>query len=351
MSGKKKFPLILISLLLLTGCTARTPDIHTPNAVTDLISIEIGGMDQWVMIRGDDRSNPVLLWLHGGPGAAQMPVHRTFNKDLEKEFVVVHWDQRGAGKSNHSGFNEETMTLDRFIEDVHEMTQYLKERFDQEKIFLLGHSWGTHLGILTVQRYPDDYHAYISVAQVVHPQRTDIISYEWLSEQVKEHGSRRQKRKFKELGPPLYDEHDRYVTFAMMKDSFGGSMDIGMGRLAWISFGASEYTMGDYVKWLRGANRGSGSMWEETRDLDLFRLIPSLEVPAWFIVGNNDYNTPAVLVEDYYEFVQAPQGKELIIMEYTAHAPFMGDPERFNRELIRIKSKVVQENKTATDFE
>jgi pimeloyl-ACP methyl ester carboxylesterase len=336
------FLLIVAVLLLLTVCSARTPGINAPNAVKDLIAIEIGGMDQWVMIRGEDRSNPILLWLHGGPGAAQMPVHHAFTKELEREFVVVHWDQRGAGKSNHRGFSEATMTLDRFVEDVHEMTQYLKERFDQEKIFLLGHSWGTQPGILTVHRYPDDYHAYISVAQVVHPQRAEEISYKWLKSQVDEHGSRRQKRKFNELGPPLYDEHERYVTFAKMKDSFGGSMDVSMVQLAWISFGAKEYTIGDYVKWLRGANRGSGPMWEELRDFDLFRDVPSIEIPVWFIVGENDHNTPAELVEEFYQYVDAPEGKTLFVMEGVAHAPFMGDPERFNREVVRIKQAVMK---------
>jgi pimeloyl-ACP methyl ester carboxylesterase len=282
-----------------------------------------------------------LLWLHGGPGAAQIPVHRAFNKDLEKEFVVVHWDQRGAGKSNHSGFSEETMTLDRFIEDVHEMTQYLKERSGREKIFLLGHSWGTQLGILTVQRYPDDYHGYISVSQVVNPQRSEEISYEWLKWQVEQHGSSRQKRKFEQLGPPLYDEHDRYVTFAKMKDSFGGGMDVGMGRLVWVTMKAKEYTLGDHIKWLRGANRGSGPMWEELRDFDLFRDIPIIQIPVWFIVGENDYNTPAELVEEYYRFVEAPEGKTLIVMEGVAHTPFLGDPKGFHSELNQIKQLVL----------
>ncbi len=333
--------LTIAAVFLLSGCFSHTPKIDKPNSVADLTAVEIGGMDQWVLIRGEDRSNPILLWLHGGPGAAQMPVHRAFNKGLEKEFVVVHWDQRGAGKSNHSGFSQQTMTLDRFIEDVHEMTHYLKERFDQEKIFLLGHSWGAQLGILTAKRYPGDYHSYISVAQVVHPQRAEEISYEWLSQQVEQFSSRRQKRKFEELGPPLYDEHERYVTFAKMKDSFGGSMDVGMGRLAWISFGAKEYTIGDYVKWLRGANRGSGPMWEELRDFNLFRDVPSLELPVWFIVGSNDFNTPAILVEEYFEFTDAPMGKELIIIEGVAHAPFMGAPDRFNQTMIQIKEEIL----------
>lgn len=319
------------------GCSAQTDPIKAEGSVSELISAEIGGMDQWLLIRGEDSSSPVLLWLHGGPGAAQMPVHRAFNKDLEKEFVVVHWDQRGAGKSNHSGFSEETMTLDRFIEDVHEVTQYLKERYNQEKIFLLGHSWGTQLGIFTVQRYPADYHAFISVAQVVHPERAEDISYEWLGQQVKEHGSQRQKRKFEELGTPPYDDHQSYVTFAKMKDSFGGSMDIGMGKLAWISFGASEYTIGDYVKWLRGANRGSGPMWEELRDFDLFRDVPSINVPVWFIIGENDYNTPAELVADYYHFVEAHKGKSMIVIKDAAHAPFLGQASLFNSIVTEIK--------------
>jgi len=337
-----RMPVYLLLLYLSVACSARTTKLDQPKSVTELISVEIGGMDQWIMIRGEDRNNPILLWLHGGPGAAQMPVHRAFNRDLEKEFVVVHWDQRGAGKSNHKRFREETMILDRFVEDAHEMTQYLKARFNKEKIYLLGHSWGTQFGILTAQRYPDDYHAYIAVAQVVHPQRGDSVSYTWLKEQVGQNGGRRDKKKFDNLGTPPFEDHSRYVTSAKLKDKFGGGMDVGMGRLAWISFGAKEYTIGDYVKWLRGATRGSGPMWEELRDFDLFRDVPSLELPVWFIVGENDHNTPAELVEEFYQYVDASEGKTLFVMDGVAHAPFMGDPERFNREVVRIKQAVLK---------
>lgn len=341
--GKFKFELFSVFIiLLLAGCSAETPEIDMPNAVSELTAFEIGGMEQWVLIRGEDRSNPVLLWLHGGPGSAQMAIHREFNKELEKEYVVVHWDQRGAGKSNHIGFREETMTLDRYIQDAHELTDCLKDRFDQDKIFLLGHSWGTQFGILTVQRYPADYHAFISVGQVVDPQTAEEISYEWLKKEVEENGSAEQKREFEELGPPFYDEHDRYVVFAKMKESFGGGMDVEMRKLLWISLGAKEYMPGDYIQWFSGAGRGSGPMWDELRDFDLFRDVPFLEIPVWFIVGENDYNTPAKLVEEYYQFVEAPEGKTLIVMDDVAHTPFMGDPDRFNREVMKIKKIVIQ---------
>jgi len=104
-------------------------------SVSELSFVTIGGMEQAILVRGENRSNPVLLWLHGGPGAAQMPLAHHLDRELEKEFVVVHWDQRGAGKSNHRGFDEQSMKFDRYVTDAHELIGYLKERFEQEKIF------------------------------------------------------------------------------------------------------------------------------------------------------------------------------------------------------------------------
>jgi len=127
------------------------------------------------------------------------------------------------------------------------------------------------------------------------------------------------------------DPHPVWAT------SLGGGMDVSFGRLAWVSLRAKEYTIGDYVKWLRGANRGSGPMWEATRNLNLFMDVPALEVPAWFIAGDNDFNTPAELIQEYVEALNAPAGKELIIMEGTAHTPFIGDPEQFHQIISGIK--------------
>ena len=127
-----------------------------------------------------------------------------------------------------------------------------------------------------------------------------------------------------------------------MKDEFGGGMDVGMGRLVWVSMKATEYTVADHIQWFSGASRGSGPMWKELRDFDLFRDVPSIPVPVWFVVGKNDYNTPAELVQEYYQFVEAPEGKTLIVMDEVAHTPFLGDPDRFNREVIQVKKVVLQ---------
>lgn len=294
-------------------------------------------MQQWLLIRGENKDNPVLLWLHGGPGSAQIPIHHAYTKELEKELIVVHWDQRGAGKSNNSDFRENTMTLNRFIRDTHEVTTYLMERFDEERIYLLGHSWGTLLGIHVVKQYPDNYHAFIAVFQVVDPAKADSISWKWLQHKVLECGSQNEIRALEELGGPPFHEHDRFVRFIRMIDTFGGGMDASFGQLLWQSLGSSEYTLPDYIKWFKGANRGSGPMWKETRNIDLFSTIHSLQIPAYFFTGINDYNTPQELVRRYFQFLNIPAGKYLATFDHSAHTPFIAEPQKFIREVVGVK--------------
>lgn len=311
-----------------------------PGSIAALEKVELGGMEQWLLIRGRDLNKPVLLWLHGGPGAAQIPVARYFDGELEDHFVVVHWDQRGAGKSNPRNFDEQTMTFDRFLGDAFELTQYLKNRFQQEKIFLLGHSWGSQLGIHLAAAYPENYYAYIAVGQVVEAGRAAELAHAWLQQQVERGGRQKDIRKLAVLGPPPYPEHDRYVAFAGMVITYGGGMELGMGRLAAMALRSSEYRPWDYLNWLRGAMRGSGPMWEETRSYNMFEEVPRLLVPVYFFNGDNDYNTPMQLVEDYYAFLDAPAGKRLVRFEHSAHAPFMLETARFNYELLRVKEEV-----------
>lgn len=335
----KRARVIFLLVLLLAGCSGNTESIPTEDAIFELTSTEIGGMQQWLLIRGENKYNPILLWLHGGPGSAQMPIHHAYTKELEKEFVIVHWDQRGAGKSNTSEFREESMTMNRFVEDTREVTEYLKNRFEREKIYLIGHSWGTLLGIHVVKEYPDNYEAFISVSQVVDPAKADSISWSWLQEKVRRSGSKDEINALDELGGPPFDDHKRFVRFIQIVDSFGGGMDAGFAQLLWKSLGASEYTLADYIRWFKGANRGSGPMWEETRDIDLFSSIDSVGIPVYFLTGVNDYNTPHQLVKEYYDYLKASQGKYLVRFTNSAHTPFIAEPEKFNREVVRVKQQ------------
>lgn len=340
--------LVPILVLAIAGCAARTPPIEgshgrpLPGSIAELRPVPIGGMEQWVRIRGQDQENPILLWLHGGPGSSDMPVTRRFVGDLEEHFVVVSWDQRGAGKSNPRGFDVGTMSFEQFLQDGHELTNYLQERFGRDRIFLLGHSWGSQLGLRLVQRYPGDYHAYVGVAQAVDQARAQVLAREWLKEMLEAAGKSRDLRKLERLGPAPYADHGDYVTFAKMIGAQGGNMDVGFVRLAWTALRAPEYTFRDLRAWLRGANRGSGPMWDapDYQGFNAFRQIPTLEVPVYFFMGRQDRNTPLELVEEYVRGLEAP-AKEIVIFERSAHTPFLGEPERFSQELFRVKEEVL----------
>ncbi|MFW6282368.1 MAG: alpha/beta fold hydrolase [bacterium] len=312
-----------------------------PGSIASLEKINIGGMEQSILIRGNDINNPILLWLHGGPGSSQMPIAHKYDKKLEKEFIMIHWDQRGSGKSNPSNFNENTMTYDQFIADGHQLTKYLKERFDEDKIYLLGHSWGTQLGIELVGRYPEDYYSYISVSQVINQDLHHEIGYLWLVEQIQKKGKEEDIKKLKKLGDPPFTKHDEFVTFIKMVDAYGGSFDIPFSNLIRIALKSQEYTFKDYLAWLKGSNRGSGKMWSEVEysSFNAIEKFPELDLPVFFFMGKHDYNTPLKATNKYFHNLIAPRGKQLIIFEESSHTPFLAEPEKFVKELIKVKNE------------
>ncbi|MFU8795341.1 MAG: alpha/beta fold hydrolase, partial [Dethiobacteria bacterium] len=242
------------------------------------------------------------------------------------------------------GFDETTMTVDRYIDDTIELTGYLKERFGREKIYLLGHSWGSQIGILAAATYPENYFAYIGVSQLTDPHLSQELAYRWLLGELVSSSNEKDLEKLKQLGPPRYTGHADYVEFARLIDKYGGNMDVSFGNLVWIALQAPEYNLKDYYHWLRGATRGSGPMWEESQAFNLFTEVPEIEIPVYFFSGANDHNTPLSLVEEYAARLKAPAGKELVVFESSAHTPFMAEPELFYQELIRIKDNTYQNN-------
>jgi pimeloyl-ACP methyl ester carboxylesterase len=259
--ASSRLPILLLAATATLGCLAQTPAIPGPDgqplpgSVASLESLELGGTDQWVLIRGADTTNPVLLRLHGGPGAAEMPLVRRYNGDLEEHFVVVAWDQRGAGKSNRRGFDEATMTVDQFLRDAHELTQHLKKRFGQERIYLLGHSWGTQLGSRLAARHPEDYWAYVGVSQLVAHERSTKIAHVWLADRLRAQGRSRDLVRLEALGPPPYADHGDYVHFIQMLDAQGGGMVPGSPR-------AHPFPWALSTRWTPRSGSGRGALRE-----------------------------------------------------------------------------------------
>lgn len=324
-------------MLFLSGCTIR---LSRPSGVYALSKTEIGGMDQWYLARSQEEELPVLLWVHGGPGAAQMPAWRK-NKDLETEFIVVHWDQRGSGKSNPRNFDESSMTLERFISDVIGMTNYLRDKYNQEKIYILGHSWGTYIGLEAVLREPDYYKAYIGVSQLVDGAAANLIAYEELVERINGSGrrGRRDMRKLESLSGPPYPDMNDYMTFIRLLDKYDMALEVSRAGVVLSALTSGVYSLFDMVNWLRAWGRQAGPMWDEIWNDDVDDIRRNIKVPTFFITGSEDYVAPSELVFELMEHLGVPE-ENLYIMVGAAHFPFLADSDRYFEILQSIKNKV-----------
>ena len=301
--------------------------------------VETGGIDQWIMVNGQSKDLPVLLWLHGGPGAAQMPVARYFNHKLEAEFIVVHWDQRGAGKTNPRDFDVGTMTVEQYISDVHQMTQYLKRRLTKDRIYILGHSWGTQLGMIAAHRYPEDYLAYIGVGQVVDHYQANILAHRELKNRIVEKGEDKDLQLLASFSGPPYEQREDYVSFTRLLNKYNMNFDAKITKLAGVALFSGAYNLADLIRWVRGSNRGSGPMWEESQGWDILERVPEIEVPCYFISGRNDFNTPAVLVDEMLVQLGTPVAEAHFIINEASHTPFFSKPEEFFKIMKEIKSR------------
>ncbi len=354
--------LIMMALLCLTACTnsSNVTEQTTKNEVSSEVAepiptgkpyqLEINGLKQTIMVQANNPSNPILLILHGGPGYAMLPVMHKVNPELENEFTVVNWDQRGAGLSPETDVSK--MTLAQFVDDAHKLTLWLKEKFGQKKIYILGHSFGTVLGIELLKQYPDDYYAFVGVGQTVSVAQNEQYAYDWALAQAKRNDDQDAMKILGIVGRPT-DAGDYPGTVPDeftndFKDGFevtsyyvglnGGDM---FGLKGTDSVEQMIYNSGVYNEesWGNGWTFSQGIF----NDKDVFRFNfkdPSqgfldFKVPVYFFMGQHDYDTPVNLFEEYYALITSK--KNYIKFEKSAHFPFLEEPEKFREQMIQVK--------------
>lgn len=307
-----------------------TPPIPGPDSIAFLESVSIGGVDQWLLIRGENRSNPIVLFLHGGPGSAQIAMARKYTQELERDFVVVNWDQRGSGLSFSPAQPKESLHIEQFIQDTVELTRLLLQRFGQSKLFVVGHSWGTVLGVLTAARHPELFHAYVGMGQVVNMVDNEAVSYRFVLEEARRRNNPRAVRELERIGAPPYPNMKALMVQRNWLARFGGSIRKGtvMGFALRSLLFSTEYVWCDAVRWIRGNMRSVEATWDELMRVDLPRQVPSLAVPVYFVEGRYDYQVPSELAVAYLDRLEAPR-KELIWLENSAHLLIFEEPERF----------------------
>jgi pimeloyl-ACP methyl ester carboxylesterase len=331
---------LLISLLVIAGVLAavfgaytvtrgRTPAIAGPNAIASLEKVTLGALQQHVLIRGADRTNPVLLFLHGGPGMPAMYLAHAFQEELEHDFVVVQWDRAGAGKS-FAGTPPSVMKVSQQIADTVELTNHLRNRFGQAKIYLLGHSWGTYLGMLTIAAHPELYHAYIGVGQVAHSVRAAELMHAFVRGEAQRRGD---GDAVAALAQP-----EEQIDYESLLFRYGGELYHETSFLPILLTGlrAPEYTLEDALNVRKGPQFAARHMQYDVIEGELMDEVRVVRTPIYFFLGRHDYTAPATLAEAYFNMIEAPS-KRLVWFEDSAHFAFWEESARFAAEMRAVR--------------
>lgn len=330
-------------LLAVSQLTAYTPQIvdengNTPeNSIAELIELELNGRKQWISLRGWDKNAPVLLFLAGGPGGTQMAAVRYELAELEKHFIVVNWDQPGSGKSYYAE-KTENITVQTYIQDGFALTEYLKKRFSQEKIYLIGESWGSALGIFLVYEHPESYHALIGTGQMVDFVETERMDYAKAMEIAENNGDTALIEKLVANGePPYYGKNVTWksaVYINYLNRYMINNHEIrnpGYNTLRDIF--SPEYGLLDKINYVRGIINTYGHVYQQLYDIDLRTDYNRLDVPVYFFLGRHDINAPTVLAEEYEGVLNAPD-KRIIWFVHSGHSPWINERAKFAEEVL-----------------
>ena len=305
-------------------------------SLSEKIRVNINGVEQGMFIKSKNINNPVLLFLHGGPGMPEYWLTQTYPTGLEEHFTVVWWEQRGAGLSYSPDIPVETMNAEQFISDTLTVTDYLRQRFGKEKIYLMAHSWGSYIGIQAAARAPELYYAYIGMGQISYQIKSEQLAYEYALAYYKKNGSTGMAQRLEAAPPTLtvplptaYDSlRDEYMHGAGIGTTHAmRSVITGIFLPSW-QF--REYTLGEKINLWRGkifSRSPDFNLWDKMQATDLTRQVTELDIPVYFLEGIYDYTCAYPLAKAYFEKINAPV-KGFYTFENSAHSPLFEEPEK-----------------------
>ncbi len=315
--------------------------IQSANGIEESMFVKIGGIEQWITIRGQDRNNPVVLFLHGGPAEPSNLVYFAQFKPWAKDFTVVQWDQRGAGKTfARSGDSiGPTMTIDRMTDDGLELAEYLRTHLHKDKLILIGHSWGTVLGVRMAKARPDLFYAYVGAGQVVNFQRNEAAIYERVLDKAKAFGNQSAVKELESSGPPPYKSfaalyaQRKWATYYEGVDSF-----VAAGQIA--ARYAPGYSLQDLMQVLPSVRLTKSRLLGDSLDgpfttVDLESLGHDFALPMFVIAGPDDYFTSPELAKLYVDSLTAPR-KEFVLLKAGGHFAIYTHTDLFLKELLDL---------------
>ena len=308
--------------------------ITTPDGIDDGRFVRVGGIEQWITVRGENRRNPVLLFLHGGPGDAVNPWAYAGFRSWVKHFTVVQWDQRGAGRTlgRNGASLGPSITIDRMTQDGIELANHLRQTLGQDKIIVIGHSWGSTLGAYMVKARPELFHAFVGTGQVADPARNYAVAYDELLREAERRGERRAVRELKEIGPPPWSDRRGFAVQRKWANLFERA-DVFLASTLGLALAAPGSSAKDITDWFDGQGLSGSRLVPQTSALTSADLGGSFALPVFVIQGADDFTTPTSLARAYVDSIRAPR-KELVVIPGAGHFAVFTESDVFLRELI-----------------
>jgi len=302
---------------------ARDYAITSPNGIDEAKYVEVGGIQQWITIRGEDRNNPVLLFLHGGPGDATNPWGYAGFRLWLKHFTVVQWDQRGSARTlgKNGSASAQTVTVNRLVQDGVELAALLTKSLGKNKVVLVGHSWGSVLGVLMAKARPELFYAFVGTGQVGDQTKNYAVAYDALVKKAEALRDEPAMRELRAVGPPPYTNGQGFGVQRKWSNFFEGA-DLFIASMVGRALGAPGFTQRDMLDWFEGQGLSAERLVPETRVMPATALAGEFAVPIFVIQGAEDFTTPTSLAKTFVDSSRAP-AKEFVTIEGGHFAVFM----------------------------
>jgi pimeloyl-ACP methyl ester carboxylesterase len=332
-----------------TAIIANARKLVTPNGVERLEKVRIGGIEQWVSVRGADRKNPVLLLIHGGPGYVSIPMSWWFSRGWEEYFTVVQWDQRAAGKTHlfsDPATIAPTLTRERMVADAEEMAAWIRKEFGKNKIFVMGHSWGSYLGLELARRHPDWLYAYIAVAQLTDGPESERRGWRFAMDAARKAGNAEAVKELESIAPYPAPGKEIPVKDILLERKWVGYYG---GVMAYRKDNSAEGALADLSP--DYSDDEIGRIWEGNKFATPYLLpgvlsvdlgaIKTLDCPLIVFEGRHDRNVNAEVCAEWFAKVKAPE-KHLVWFEHSAHLPMTEEPGKFLVSLVRYARPIAE---------
>lgn len=315
--------------------------ITAPNGIQESYKTKIGGVEQWLNVRGQDKANPIILFVHGGPASPLTPTLWQFQRPIEEYFTVVNYDQRGAGKSyveDHSEATGKTVHIPRYVDDAIEIAEHVRKRYGKNKLILMGHSWGTIIGMGAALKRPDLFSAYVGIGQFVNTLDNERISFDYGMQQAKAHGNTAAVKEMETIAPYPGDQpitRERIIIARKWAQFYGGLSAYRDDSQYFFNAPmlSPDYTAADVCAVDQGNVFSLGRLLPEYLSID-FKNVRSFPIPIVMFLGRHDYTTPAEPIADWLSKVKAP-AKQAVWFERSSHMIPWEEPGKLLMSLVQ----------------